>query len=395
MPRHYGNAGLSRNHVQSTQFTTDPFGDVRVCARTNIIDIKSTYGVSTLRDKVTTTAGGTFTATGSEFQLQTSTGATDAVVVQTRECARYQAGFGAEQGMGIRIPASFAGQVAKWGLYDGTNGFYWQYDTDLSVNVIRAGVVTQVTRPNFNIDTLDGKGPSGLVLDMTRGNIFKVLFAWYGFGAIVFLMAMTDSDGSQCIVPVHQQAQPGQTSVATPHLPIRIELKNNTATQATTVYLSGRQFSIVGSYNPPERVTCCLLESAVTVPTSGFAPVMAIQRKSGYSGTNCVLRGLEFMLDKNDGVYQIITNVTVTGGTWTTPSYLDSNETALQVNTTMTSHSGGYVALMGILQNTVYMSSIDTKMIVLCQGDTMLVTCKAYGTAASMALMVARFTEHW
>lgn len=397
MPRHYGNNALSKNHVQSLMLPTDPFGDIRTVERTNIMDVKSTFNVSNVRDHVTATGGGTFTATGSEFLLQTTTQASDAITVQTREHARYQAGYGAECGLGIRIPTAFSGQVARWGLYDGENGFYYQLDTDISVNLIRDGLVTKIQRQNFSVDKLDGSGPSGLILDFTRGNVFKILFAWYGYGAVVFLLAMTDNEGSQCVVPVHQLANPGHTSVETPHLPIRVELLNNGATTSSSMYLSGRQFTVVGKFNPPVRTTPVIYDpGSLSLTQNVLKGVLAIQRKTGYDGTNCLLRGIEFLINTRDAVYHIYTNATVTGGSWVDPQSTDPNETALQVNTSLTSFSGGYLANAGILSNDAYMGNFDTSYIHLCQGEAMVIAVKPYGgTNASLGVVVCRIQEEW
>jgi len=52
---------------------------------------------------------------------------------------------------------------------------------------------TRVAQSSFNIDPLDGTGPSGLVLDLSRMQMFYLDYSWYGAGAI--RMGFRDTQG--------------------------------------------------------------------------------------------------------------------------------------------------------------------------------------------------------
>lgn len=45
-----------------------------------------------------------------------------------------------------------------------------------------------VTQSNFNLDTLDGNGPSGMVLDPTKGNIFQIQYNALSFGDMLLMI---------------------------------------------------------------------------------------------------------------------------------------------------------------------------------------------------------------
>jgi hypothetical protein len=51
----------------------------------------------------------------------------------------------------------------------------------------------RVAQSNFNIDKLDGTGPSGLVLDLSKMQMFYVDYSWYGAGAV--RMGFRDTQG--------------------------------------------------------------------------------------------------------------------------------------------------------------------------------------------------------
>jgi hypothetical protein len=61
---------------------------------------------------------------------------------------------------------------------------------------VRAGVLptdTFIPQSAWNIDTMDGNGPSRTVLDTTKGNIYAVGYQWLGFGDPVFSMENPES----------------------------------------------------------------------------------------------------------------------------------------------------------------------------------------------------------
>ena len=243
----------------------------------------------------------------------------------------------------MRLPATFGeGHVARWGFYDNSNGLFWQYDTvnKLSANIRRQGVDTRVVQANFTTDVLDGTGPSEVVLDMSRGIIWRIMFTWYGYGTINFVINISNDEARQCIVPCHQICVPGSTSVASPHLPLRAELINVSGSAAQSMFIAGRQFSVVGSFRPSSRMTP--LWSSGRPYTNVITPIYAFRRKATHIGTNINLKGYDTLISST-GYMLISAGAAVTGGTWTTPENLTASETALECNTTFTGASGGVV----------------------------------------------------
>ena len=60
----------------------------------------------------------------------------------------------------------------------------------------REGVVSTITwtaQANFNLDTLDGNGPSRVNIDPTMMNIFQISFQWLGVGVIRYCMEHPDT----------------------------------------------------------------------------------------------------------------------------------------------------------------------------------------------------------
>jgi hypothetical protein len=88
--------------------------------------------------------------------------------------------------------AGKAGLTRRWGYFDSNNGFMFaQVDGVLRVQVRsdRSGSVTlihDVPQSSWNVDKVDGTGPSGMTLSMTDDNIYWIDIQWLGAGRIRF-----------------------------------------------------------------------------------------------------------------------------------------------------------------------------------------------------------------
>jgi hypothetical protein len=386
---------------------TDHYGDARTVSRTPIIDIKPSYGVSELREAVKTTSGGTLTAapvTGTgEHLLQTTTSAASAISTTSAERGTYPAGYSGECGVAVRLPNASsiaAGAVARWGYYDGVNGLYYSYDTvnGLSVNILRSGVVTQITQANFDGDHVDSTGSSGLTLDMTRGNTFLITFAWYGYGSIIFSLVTSDPDSNQRLIPLHQFTVSSGTSICLPQQPIRVELFNTMATTTgSALCVSGRQYSIIGSLNISSRTTPIVQYGAQYAASGALTPVLAIRKKAGFTGVRCFLSSFDSVVP----VYTmcLINNqCTVADGTWTAPSGVGANNTALEVNTTFTSTLATLGTQVHAVLNTGSLTSSAVNTM-FTESDVLIISLQALsglgiGKTTSLA-SVLRVREEW
>ena len=395
--RYYGWSGSSDvGYNPTAEPFTDAYGALRVVARTPVLDLKSTFPISQLRDTVTATSGGTAANTADgELSLNVTATSGSSVYLQSTQRSAYQSGYGAECGMGVRLPPTFApGCVARWGFYDANNGFFWQWDNvnKLSAVIRRAGVDTAISQANFTTDKLDGTGPSEFVLDISRGIIWKILYSWYGYGTINFVVTVSNAQARQCIIPCHQTAMPWSTSVTSPHLPIRAELTNVSGTTAQSMFVAGRQFSIVGPFNPASRMTP-LFSSGKTYGNTVTA-VYALRRKATHLGINLNLKGFDLQITST-AYLQISIGSTVNGGTWTAPANVQATESALEVNTTFTSATAGnlvYGALLKLETNTDI-----TQAVSLSETDIMLLTLTALSGngAQTVTGLLVKIEEQW
>lgn len=334
------------------------FNELRTAERFPIVELKSVYGLSDLRDIVETTGAGSVTNTTVEYQLSTTAAGIDSATLDSVERGRYMPGFAGQAGIGVRIPASPTGtQIFRWGMFDDENGaFYGQSVADgIFVAIRRSGVDTIIPQSAWNIDPLDGTGPSGITLDLALGNIFQIIFTWYGYGVIEFnIVVQNPTTLAQEVVTVNRYRPANQTSFTDPNLPLRAQIDNDGTAAAADLFVGGRQYSIIGKFNPEFRITSD--RRTVVVGTAGV-PVISFQRKAifptGSARPNSVsinLEGLDIVTD-DDVYFQIIVGGTLNTAFTNFPTAstaIPDNETALLVNNTATTITGGEVVFQGV-----------------------------------------------
>jgi hypothetical protein len=130
------------------------------------------------------------------------------------------------------------GNIRRWGYFGIRNGLLWELN-GTSLGVVQrsyfTGAVTnlRVDRENWNGDKLDGTGPSGMILDLTKANYFWIDFAWLGVGVSRF--GILAPDGSRWVC--HTFENPNNNIgpyMARGSLPLRYENFNTDATSGTS-----------------------------------------------------------------------------------------------------------------------------------------------------------------
>lgn len=334
------------------------FNELRVAQKTPIVELTSVYGLSDLRDVVFTTGSGTVTNTSTEYQVSTTGSGADSAVLESALRGRYEPGYAGEAGIGIRIPTAPTGdQVARFGMFDGQNGaFFGVTSTNIFVAIRRGGADTVINQSAWNVDPLDGSGPSGATLNLSKGNIYQIVFTWYGYGVIEFRVVLPDpTTGAQEVVTVQRYSPSGQTSIIDPNQPLRAEVDNGGTAVAFDLFVGGRQYNIIGKYRPVNRVTS--ERRTVTNVGTTLIPVISFTRKAVFPASsaraNSVSVGLEkiSIISTTDLNYQVLLGGTIDGAYANYPTattIIPDSETALLVNTTCTTITGGEVILQGL-----------------------------------------------
>lgn len=392
---------ISDKSVEINNLPMSAFDEVRTVERSKVIELKSIFGKSNLRD-IYTEVGGTITNNigDSTFSLNVS-GATDNVILRSAERSRYVAGIQGEVGMAVKVPLTLTGnQVIKVGLFDTNNGFYFrQSSSGVEFAILRVGVETIIPRDIWNVDKLDGTGRSGVVLDLSKGIIVRILFSWYGYGAIKFTINLTDPKTNiQTNYLAHVfQSPDALTSVANPNLPLSVSLSNNGTAATTSVQVAGRQFSVMGKYEPITRINSNIVVGRSINSLTTFIPMISIRRKAGYEG-NAISKFIADFIASHDLVIQIRVGTTLTGAVFsTTYNSTAADDTAIESDTTATTVTGGIPIWTGLVDgsNTTTVSYFEGLSFNLSEFQILTLMARGVSSTNANVTSVLRWTEEW
>lgn len=187
---------LSNGHegiAAADSASIDAFGRWRVSNVQTIFDSKQTgVGSQLYWDDQEVSGSGTGSSYSEDEAATTiSVSGTTAGkrVRQTKLRFNYQPGKSQLILMTFNMLDGATGIVKQIGLFDDENGIFLQNDEG-TVNFVRrtyvsgSAVDNAVAQASWNIDTMDGNGPSGVTLDLTKVQIFFLDIEWLGVGRI-------------------------------------------------------------------------------------------------------------------------------------------------------------------------------------------------------------------
>lgn len=188
--------------IPETQQTTfqdnghiDAFGRLRVSEVTSLLDIKQLYDKDPLFIDEVISGNGTSTYNNGDSSTTMKTISNgDYVIRQTKQVTNYQSGkshqifttfysFEPETNIIKRVGYFSSSTLAPYNTsYDGL--YLESSNNTVSVNIAKNGVISTVPQSQWNLDKLDGTGPSGLKINWTKDQILEIDFEWLGVGRV-------------------------------------------------------------------------------------------------------------------------------------------------------------------------------------------------------------------
>ena len=332
---------VSSESVNVSNLPLTSFDRVMCAEETVLIDIKPGMGLSRLRDEVSIQSSGasiTNEIGEAEFKLQVAS-AGESCQMRTIERGPYVSGLCAEVGIGGHLANMPVGdQVLRFGAFDDQNGYAFEINAGgLAVLVIKDGAEAhRCGIKDFNLDTMDGQGPSRLALNPLRGYVWCIRWSWYGYGAVEFAVVTENIDMEQHVVPMHRHYTKVRASISTPNLPITVQMKSGTTTAPFAAYVTGRKFSLLGKYTPTDRNTCvCALfaspPSSLMPPPSGQFSLFWLRRRASHCNIPAHISSIE--ITSTGGPIQASIDLVLvppTNLTWGNVPGISANETILE-----------------------------------------------------------------
>lgn len=181
------------------------------------------------------------------------------------------------------------GVQRRIGIFDDDNGFFFEDDQGTIKVVIRSSISgsfidTKTSQSDWNLDKMDGTGPSGINMDFTKAHIWVFDFEWLGVGRSRYGMFHKG-----ILIYVHQINNDNTVHSAymsTPNLPLRYQMITTgsspvsvmVAICATVVSEGGVQHNGILRYKSTEGI-----HVDVNTENTAYA-IMGIRLKSTHVG---------------------------------------------------------------------------------------------------------------
>jgi hypothetical protein len=337
----------------------DAFGRLRVSTPFTLFDSSHRFADNGLWSTATATGGtATFNAAQGLIDLDVTAASGSEVVRETTKIFSYQ------PGKSLLVLNTFVMNAAKTGLrqrvgyYGAANGYYLeQNDSTVSFversSVSGALVDTPVAQASWNVDPLNGSGPSGITLDLTKAQILFMDLEWLGVGTVRMGFVI---DGNFYVCHKFNHANLiTSTYITSASLPLRYEITNTSATsgastlkQICSTVLSEGGYELVGL----QQAIGVPINSPRTLGTAGtFYPIVSLRLKTARLDGIVILTALSAMpITTANYNWQVVATGTTTGGTWTsagTNSSVEYNITGTSFSTT-----GGRILASGFFNAT-------------------------------------------
>ena len=330
------------NTVVNGNAGSDAFGRTRVSNPTTLFDSQNRYIPGELFATATSGSGSlTYNANGSNFSMTVS-GNGDEVIRQCRTVQLYQ------PGKSLQVLNTFAMATLdpdlrqRVGYFTAGNGIYFEADgTDLYL-VIRSSVSgsvqeNRIAQSNWNQDSFDGNGPSGITLDPTTVQIFWMDIEWLGVGSVRTGFVI---NGVFYICHVFNHANiESNVYMTTASLNCRYEI-TSTGGSGTMLQICSTVIS-EGGYNPltPVRYVGSGSQEKRMGSADTLEPLASIRLNSAYSDAVVTVSSVDFLTTSVAyGEIQLILNATLGNA-----AFANVSNSVVQTDTAANTISGGTV----------------------------------------------------
>lgn len=384
----------------------DAFGRLRTTQPFTLFDATHQYNASPLFMS-SWVSGGSIAHLPNESGVQLTVNGTSGNFVrwQSRRYLRYQPGKSQLVILTGLLGAPVAGVRRRWGYFDNDDGLFLEQDGTNGLFLVRrtstsgAPVDTRVAQADWNVDPLNGTGPSGVNLDVSQMQLWHLDFQWLSIGRIRFWF---DIGGVQILV--HQITLSNALTtpyMKTANLPVRYEISNTATTGVPSTLKAICQTVMTEGGQDQTGISHTASNGATAKSITGAAvPMLAVRKKLTFNGlTNrgqAQLSELQILTDQ-EIFWELVLEPALTGASW---GSVGANS-IMEQDTSSTAMTGGEVIASGYVpggsRGGVSQAEINLEQFVLAlspDGATSsVIGLRAYklgANASSYAAMILR-----
>jgi len=357
------------------------FGDQIVATRNDQVSLMFQYNVPTDLLNILAAGSGTINQTQGHLQINTGTDSNGSMTATSKTSLHYSPGHEGSVFFTAAYTTGVADSQQFIGLIDDNDGWAVGYNGVNFAILFRrfSGSNTYINQANFNVDPLNGTGPSGFTIDQTKINVFRISYGWLGVAPVTFQVLKPDGTW----IVFHRIEYPN--SETTPHienptLPIRAFVTNSGNTSDLQLRTVCWNASIVGE-DTFLRQFIAGTENVLIDSTSDL-PIFTIRNKTTFPPADPqanktavrIILGLFGVEQNRTMLCQYKKNATLTGAVY---SDVNSTESVVEVDTSASAVSGGTVVyatpvIRASLKNIVFKRNLWS--IELQPGESLTVT---------------------
>lgn len=271
-------------------------------------------------------------------------------ILMTKQFFRYQPGK-SQLVFITQVPGvATAGVRKRIGYFGDNDGIFLEQNGNTDLAIVRrtstsgASADTRVTQANWNIDTMNGSGASGINLDMSKATILVIDLQWLGMGRV---RVGFDVDGS--LYYAHEFLNANNLTspyMKTANLPVRWEMYNTTGASAATMYATCCSVNSEGGFETERGYTFATASPTdITVANGSRTLLFSTRVASAFNGISpggiyVIPDQVTFYTGASPILVEVIYSGAASGGTW---SSVNSAVSTMEVNHTAVWASGGIV----------------------------------------------------
>ena len=297
----------------SVEASLDAFGKLRVSNPFTIIDLRFpslsiASGANTTflqNNQQVCTKSVNFTATYEKSKVIMGGTGVGYYMTQTRNYGVYQPGKSLLFMASGVLDSGNTNFTTRLGYFDSefttsatyptvNNGLYFQISGGICSLHIKNDTDTSIIQSNWNIDKMDGSGPSGLNLDFTKAQLFVTDMEWLSVGRIRFgFYAYGQIRYCHQVTNINILTAPYTNTI---NLPISHQIICNTASQTGSMKQICSTLISEGGYNPIGRPFTISNNDTTVEITVSETPIIAIQGGGiNYYHQNIVPTGISIL----------------------------------------------------------------------------------------------------
>lgn len=338
-------------------FSGDLFGRLKISSPLTLFDSTHRYSQDGDFDDVVIGTGSNVGFITAQSSATLSIGSTEgcSIIRESKRVFSYQPGKSLQVFQTFVLNPPKENLTQRVGYASSENGVMLEL-VNSQVNIIKrtaiSGIATTVTIPqsDWNVDKMDGTGPSGYVLDLTKAQILFTEYEWLGVGSVRVGFAI---DGKFIISHIFNHANNiDSVYMTTATLPVRYEILNtgNVGSSSTmkqicvSVQSNGGYEKTVASkvarrpsfkvgigttstYTPLISIRMKSDRSDSVIIPNQFNVVVSSQQESAWEVVlikNPTLFGASYIPSSSPNVEYDVSAVGVTGGTVFRNDYISS-----------------------------------------------------------------------